>query len=100
MNRMDLGSHRATRLILPALVVLALVALAAPALAAGDAGEAGLRVPDLGRGAFGGGNGRALLMWGLLVGGLGLVFGVGIFVHLQNLPAHQPMRGISEPVPQ
>src|SRR3989442_3116421 len=67
MNRMDLGSRRATRLILPALVVLALVALAAPALAAGDAGEASLRVPDLGRVTFGGVNGRALLMWGLVV---------------------------------
>src|SRR3989441_1136778 len=96
MNRMDLGSRRATRLILPALVVLALVALAAPALAAGDAGEASLRVPDLGRVTFGGGNGRALLMWGLVVCALGLVFGVVIFVQLKNLPVHSSMREISE----
>src|SRR5881398_3968936 len=96
MNRMDLGSRRATRLILPALVVLALVALAAPALAAGDAGEASLRVPDLGRVTFGGVNGRALLMWGLVVCALGLVFGMVIFVQLKNLPVHSSMREISE----
>src|SRR5437867_1798829 len=96
MNRMDLGSRRATRLILPALVVLALVALAAPALAAGDAGEASLRVPDLGRVTFGGVNGRALLAWGLVVCALGLVFGMVIFVQLKNLPVHSSMREISE----
>src|SRR6059036_4002216 len=90
MNRMDRGSRRATRLILPALVVLALVALAAPALAAGDAGEASLRVPDLGRVTFGGVNGRALLAWGLVV------CGMVIFVQLKNLPVHASMREISE----
>src|SRR2546425_12858246 len=96
MNRMDLGSRCATRLVLPALVVLALVALAAPALAAGDAGEASLRVPDLGQVTFGGVNGRALLMWGLVVCALGLVFGMVIFVQLKNLPVHRAMREISE----
>src|SRR3989454_189941 len=96
MNRMDLGSRCATRLVLPALVVLALVALAAPALAAGDAGEASLRVPDLGQVTFGGVNGRALLMWGLVVCALGLVFGMVIFVQLKNLPVHSSMREISE----
>src|SRR3989441_9753846 len=98
MNRMDLGSRRATRLILPALVVLALVALAAPALAAGDAGEASLRVPDLGRVTFGGGNGRALLMWGPVVCALRLVFGMVIFVPLQKLPVHSSIGEISEPI--
>src|SRR2546427_2131302 len=96
MNRMDLGSRCATRLVLPALVVLALVALAAPALAAGDAGEASLRVPDLGEVTFGGVNGRALLAWGLVVCALGLVFGMVIFVQLKNLPVHSSMREISE----
>src|SRR2546426_1545655 len=96
MNRMDPGSRCATRLVLPALVVLALVALAAPALAAGDAGEASLRVPDLGQVTFGGVNGRALLMWGLVVCALGLVFGMVIFVQLKNLPVHSSMREISE----
>src|SRR5439155_1367704 len=96
MNRMNLGSRRATRLILPALVVLAIVALAAPALAAGGAGEASLRVPDLGQVAFGGVSGRALLMWGLVVCALGLVFGMVIFSQLKNLPVHSSMREISE----
>src|SRR2546425_1504465 len=96
MNGMVRGSRRATRLILPALVVLALVARAAPALAAGDAGEASLRVPDLGQVTFGGVNGRALLMWGLVVCALGLVFGMVIFVQLKNLPVHSSMREISE----
>src|SRR5213595_3767257 len=91
MNRLDRGSRRATRLLLPALV-----ALAAPALAAGDAGEASLRVPDLGRVTFGGVNGRALLAWGLVVCALGLVFGMVIFVQLKNLPVHSSMREISE----
>jgi len=92
---MDLGSRRATRLILPALVVLALVALAAPALAAGDAGEASLRVPDLGRVTFGGVNGRALLAWGLVVCALGLVFGMVILVQLKNLPTARCARSPS-----
>src|SRR2546427_12204432 len=96
MNRLAPGSRCATRLVLPALVVRALVALAAPALAAGDAGEASLRVPDLGQVTFGGVNGRALLMWGLVVCALGLVFGMVIFVQLKNLPVHSSMREISE----
>src|SRR5437870_863631 len=96
MHRMDRGSRRATRLILPALVVLALGALAAPALAAGGAGEASLRVPDLGQVTFGGVSGRALLMWGLVVCALGLGFGMVIFAQLKNLPVHGSMREISE----
>src|SRR3989449_6827051 len=96
MNRMDLGSRRATRLILPALVVLALVALAAPALAAGDAGEASLRVPDLGQTDVGGYNGRTLLTGGLGVCVLGMVFGLVIMRQLKNLPVHRSMREISE----
>src|SRR5213595_2318993 len=91
MNRLDRGSRRATRLLLPALV-----ALAAPALAAGDAGEASLRVPDLGRVTFGGVNGRTLLMAGLGVCVLGLVFGLVIYTQLKNLPVHESMREISE----
>src|SRR5438552_3509914 len=96
MNRMGLRSCCARRLIVPALVVLAIVSLVAPALAAGGAGEAGLRVPDLGQVAFGGVSGRALLMWGLVVCALGLVFGMVIFSQLKNLPVHSSMREISE----
>src|SRR5213593_3644569 len=96
MNRMGLRSCCARRLIVPALVVLAIVSLVAPALAAGGAGEASLRVPDLGQVTFGGVSGRALLMWGLVVCALGLGFGVVIFSQLKNLPVHGSMREISE----
>src|SRR5213083_1842993 len=96
MNRMGLRSCCARRLIVPALVVLAIVSLVAPALAAGGAGEASLRVPDLGQVTFGGVSGRALLMWGLVVCALGLGFGVVIFAQLKNLPVHEAMREISE----
>ncbi len=96
MNRMGLRSCCARRLIVPALVVLAIVSLVAPALAAGGAGEASLRVPDLGQVTFGGVSGRALLMWGLVVCALGLGFGVVIFAQLKNLPVHGSMREISE----
>src|SRR5213596_2617518 len=96
MNRMGLRSCCARRLIVPALVVLAIVSLVAPALAAGGAGEASLRVPDLGQVTFGGVPGRTLLMLGLIVCGLGLVFGMVIFVQLKNLPVHSSMREISE----
>jgi len=93
---MGLRSCCARRLIVPALVVLAIVSLVAPALAAGGAGEASLRVPDLGQVTFGGVSGRALLMWGLVVCALGLGFGVVIFAQLKNLPVHGSMREISE----
>src|ERR687888_1167309 len=96
MNRFGLSSRRAARLMLPALVVLAIALLAPPALADGGAGEASLRVPDLGQVTFGGVSGRALLAWGLVVCALGLVFGAVIFSQLKNLPVHGSMREISE----
>jgi K(+)-stimulated pyrophosphate-energized sodium pump len=65
-----------------------------PAHAGG--GEASLIVPDLGQAQFLGLNGRSLLMSGLVVCGLGLVFGLVIYVQLRNLPVHQAMREISE----
>jgi K(+)-stimulated pyrophosphate-energized sodium pump len=79
------------------LLALAWVTLpgGAPAEAAGG-GEASLKVPDLGQVSFGGVNGRTLLMSGLLVCGLGLVFGLVIFGQLKNLPVHASMREISE----
>src|SRR2546429_495444 len=96
MNRMGLRSRCVLRLIVLELVVLAAVSLAAPALASGGAGEASLRVPDLGQVTFGGVSGRALLMWGLVVCALGLGFGMVIFAQLKNLPVHGSMREISE----
>src|SRR5213594_455456 len=59
-------------------------------------GEASLIIPDLGGIAFAGVPGRTLLMLGLIVCGLGLVFGLVIFNQLKNLPVHASMREISE----
>jgi K(+)-stimulated pyrophosphate-energized sodium pump len=60
-------------------------------------GEANLILPDLDQAKFFGDvGGRTLLMVGLLIGVLGLVFGLFIYKHLQNLPVHQAMREISE----
>jgi K(+)-stimulated pyrophosphate-energized sodium pump len=78
--------------------VLAQTTPGAPAAAAPHAGggEANLVVPDLGQVRLLGMNGRVLLMSGLLVCGLGLVFGLVIFTQLRNLPVHASMREISE----
>ena len=85
-----------------AVLVAVLVAIA-PALAQTPApasshsgGEASLKIPDLGGIAFSGVPGRTLLMLGLIVCGLGLVFGLVIFKQLKNLPVHASMREISE----
>jgi K(+)-stimulated pyrophosphate-energized sodium pump len=81
------------------LIVLALAGAALPGASVVEAaggGEANLTVPDLGQASFGGVNGRTLLMAGLLVCGLGLVFGLVIYRQLKNLPVHESMREISE----
>ncbi len=59
-------------------------------------GEANLVVPDLSVVEFGGINGRTLLMSGLLICGLGLLFGLTTFTGLKNLPVHPSMREVSE----
>src|ERR671930_2160734 len=60
-------------------------------------GEAALILPDLNRATFFGGiGGRGLLLWGLLVCGLGFVFGLATYMQLRNLPVHRAMREISE----
>ena len=59
-------------------------------------GEANLVVPDLSVVEFGGINGRALLMGGLVVCALGLLFGLTTFTNLKNLPVHPSMREVSE----
>jgi len=59
-------------------------------------GEAALVLPDLGRVTFLGGiNGRSLLLVGLLVGALGLAFGLPIYNQLKNMPVHRSMREVS-----
>jgi K(+)-stimulated pyrophosphate-energized sodium pump len=66
------------------------------AAAAHHGGEATLVVPDLGTVDFRGVNGRTLLMGGLVIAGLGLVFGLMTFTQLKNLPVHTAMREVSE----
>jgi K(+)-stimulated pyrophosphate-energized sodium pump len=70
-------------------------AAAAPAPHAGG-GEASLRMPDMGKIALMGINGRTLLFSGLLVCVLGLAFGLVIFGQVKRLPVHASMAEISE----
>ena len=53
-------------------------------------------LPDLSQVEFRGVNGRTLLMGGLLVCGLGLLFGLVTFTQLKNLPVHSSMLEVSE----
>jgi K(+)-stimulated pyrophosphate-energized sodium pump len=94
-----LSTRRAAALFLAlALAILlapaGVLAQTAPAHPAG--GEANLVVPDLGQVRLLGLDGRTLLMTGLLVCGLGLVFGLVIFAQIRALPVHDAMRDISE----
>mgnify|MGYP003348935929 CR=1 FL=1 len=68
---------------------------ASPAKHAG--GEANLVLPDFSQATFlDGVSGRTLLMGGLAVGFLGLLFGLLMYKHLQNLPVHKSMLEVSE----
>jgi K(+)-stimulated pyrophosphate-energized sodium pump len=63
------------------------------------ASEAELVLPDLSDvtiHAFYGMSGHTLLLSGLVVCGLGAVFGLVMFYHLRGLPVHKSMRDISE----
>jgi len=60
------------------------------------AGETDIVLPDLSQVSFLGMPGNTLLMGGLLVAGLGLLFGLVIYKRLQNLPVHSSMKEISE----
>ena len=60
-------------------------------------GEANLVLPDLSQVTFlGGVDGHTLLLSGLVVAGLGLLFGLMIYAQLQRMPVHQSMLDISE----
>jgi len=59
-------------------------------------GEASLVLPDLSTVDFRGVNGRTLLMGGLVISGLGLLFGLLTFTQLKKLPVHQSMLEVSE----
>ncbi|HVH88192.1 MAG TPA: sodium/proton-translocating pyrophosphatase, partial [Terriglobales bacterium] len=60
------------------------------------AGEANLKLPNLSAVDFLGINGHALLLVGLIFCVFGLLFGLGIYMNLKNLPVHRSMREISE----
>jgi K(+)-stimulated pyrophosphate-energized sodium pump len=61
-----------------------------------SASEATMILPDVGSVSFLGYTGRQLLMAGLVVCGLGALFGMVVFFKLRNLPVHQSMRDVSE----
>jgi K(+)-stimulated pyrophosphate-energized sodium pump len=88
--------HRVAASLSPWLAVItALTALLVPASA--RAGEADLKLPDLGSVTFAGGlDGRTLLMTGMGVCALGFAFGIGIFLKLRGLPVHKSMAEVSE----
>ena len=101
--------HRRAVWLLPALLALVLIAaLAGPVLDTAWAqaaaappqhqggGEANLKIPDLSTVTVLGMSGRNLLMLGLLVCGLGLVFGLVIYTQLKNMAVHASMLEISE----
>src|SRR5262245_59622725 len=59
-------------------------------------GEASLILPDLSQVKFQGIDGHSLLASGLVVCGLGLLFGLMVFTQTKNLPVHASMRDVSE----
>src|SRR5437763_8851411 len=59
-------------------------------------GEANLILPNLHSVTFRGMYGDSLLMYGLIVSALGMVFGLGMYMNLKNLPVHKSMLEISE----
>jgi K(+)-stimulated pyrophosphate-energized sodium pump len=61
-------------------------------------GEASLKLPDLAKVSFFGDSidGHRLLLFGLIFCALGLLFGLGIYMQLKNLPVHKAMLEISE----
>jgi K(+)-stimulated pyrophosphate-energized sodium pump len=61
------------------------------------ASEVDLKLPDLASQTFLGGiDGHSLLLNGLIVCGLGLVFGLVIYAQVKRLPVHDSMKEISE----
>jgi K(+)-stimulated pyrophosphate-energized sodium pump len=60
-------------------------------------GEANLVMPDLNQATFLDGiGGRTLLMIGLVVSGLGMLFGLMIYMRLKAMPVHKSMLEVSE----
>jgi K(+)-stimulated pyrophosphate-energized sodium pump len=59
-------------------------------------GEANLKLPELSQVQFLGFDGHRLLTFGILFCVFGLIFGLAIYRRLQNLPAHESMKEISQ----
>src|SRR6266404_185302 len=59
-------------------------------------GEANLVLPNLHSVQFFGTDGHNLLLVGLFISLLGMVFGMGMYMNLKNLPVHRSMLQISE----
>ena len=86
------------RLVTTALTLAGGLLAAVPALAQEHrpGGEANLILPDLNSAQFLGVGGHTLLLVGLLVSGLGLLFGLAIYQQLKGMPVHRSMREVSE----
>jgi K(+)-stimulated pyrophosphate-energized sodium pump len=100
MTRFRSALRRAVPAILPVLLVLAgALPLAAQEATPGGhgGGEAALVLPDLRTATFFGGiDGHTLLVWGLLVCGLGFAFGLAIYRQLKAMAVHRSMLEVSE----
>ncbi|WP_396625829.1 sodium-translocating pyrophosphatase [Luteitalea sp.] len=86
------------RLITSALTLAVGLLAAAPVLAQEHrpGGEANLVLPDLNSATFLGVGGHTLLLIGLVVSGLGLLFGLSIYQQLKRMPVHRSMLEVSE----
>jgi K(+)-stimulated pyrophosphate-energized sodium pump len=97
-TRPALGRSFLTQVLVLAIVLLLFAPFAfgqEPVRHAG--GEANLVLPDFTQATFLDGiNGRTLLMGGLVVGILGLLFGLLMYNHLRNLPVHESMLEVAE----
>jgi K(+)-stimulated pyrophosphate-energized sodium pump len=98
------GAKRGAVRALALALLVAAPLLVAPIVSAAEAGapahkpggEANIVLPDVSQVDFLGIDGHTLLLGGLVVCGLGLAFGMVIYVQLKNLPVHASMREISE----
>lgn len=61
-----------------------------------EGGEANLVLPDFNSAVMMGMSPRTLLLVGLVISGLGFVFGLVFYYQLKNLPVHSSMKDISE----
>ncbi len=88
----------ARSLVTSALTLAVGLLAAVPALAQEHrpGGEANLILPDLNSAQFLGVGGHTLLLVGLIVSGLGLLFGLSIYQQLKAMPVHRSMREVSE----